>query len=389
MTRAPRPEVLYRHPRMSVLHVVRRVGVRMFDIQVWDIAGTMTFYLLLSVLPAAVAMVSLVSLLGLQEQTVDTIGELVSEIFPSVDPRPYARAILALANTGGGLTGFVLGTAGALVSASNGVGAFHRALHRVYDTREGRSFVRFRLVVLAETVVLVAMVVLSTLVVTVGGDWSERLGELVGIPRIAVQAWNLGKWPVLLILLMLCVSLAYYLFPNVRLPRYRLLTLGSVLSVLVLFGAALVIGRLASLAGRLAEILPALNGVIGILVLVWLANIVVLAGAALDAEYLRARQIALGLPAWDRLVLVPRDTYALDVLDRETAENEALSREVSTAAHTDSPLILRRSPWVVEEGSWFAVVPTRRGERAILAAEPDAGDPTLADETPPKETPTA
>ncbi|MGP9694529.1 YihY/virulence factor BrkB family protein [Brachybacterium sp. AOP25-B2-12] len=374
---------------MSALLVLRRVAARMLDIQVWDVAGTMTFYTLLSVLPAAVAMVSLVSLLGLQEQTVDTIGELVSEIFPAVDPRPYARTIVSLASTGGGLPGFALGTIGALVSASNGVAAFHRALHRVYDTREGRSFVRFRLVVLGETVVLVLVVVLSTLVVTVGGDWSERLGELVGIPRTAVQTFNVVKWPVLLTLLMLCVSLAFHLFPNVRLPRYRVLTLGSVLSVLVLFCAALVIGRVAALAGRVAEILPALNGVIGILVMLWLANIVVLAGAALDAEVLRARQLALGLPAWDHLVLEPQTTHALDALAAATAQDEQLGREVAEAARAGAPLTGPRSPWVVEEGSLLAVSPGRRSRRAILAAAPDPEhepEPTAPPTTDPEHT---
>lgn len=372
--RAPRPEVTILRPRISALHVLRRVVARMLDIQVWDVAGTMTFYTLLSVLPAAVAMVSLVSLLGLQEQTVDTIGDLVSEIFPAVDPGPYAGALVSLASTGGGVLGFALGTIGALVSASNGVAAFHRALHRVYDTREGRPFLRFRLIVLGETVVLVLLVVLGTLVVTVGGEWSERLGEVVGIPREAVQTWNVIKWPVLLTLLMLCVSLAFHLFPNVRLPRYRVLTLGSVLSVLVLFGAALVIGRVAALAGSLAQILPALNGAIGILVLLWLANIVVLAGAALDAEVLRARQLALGLPAWDHLVLTPQTTHALESRQEAAAADEQLGREVAEAARTGEPLVRPRSPWVVEADSPLAVTPSRRGRRAILAADPGSAD---------------
>ena len=73
---------------------------------------------------------------------------------------------------------------------------------------------------------------------------AQRIGEFIGIPRIAFAAWNVVKWPILLVILIIAVSLAYYLFPNVRLPRYRLMTLGSTLSVLVLFGTALVAGRL-------------------------------------------------------------------------------------------------------------------------------------------------
>src|SRR5699024_719281 len=70
-------------------------------------------------------------------------------------------------------------------------------------------------------------------------DADQRLGSLIGIPQLAFDAWNIVKWPILLVILIIGVSLAYYLFPNVRLPRYRLMTLGSTLSVLVLFASAL------------------------------------------------------------------------------------------------------------------------------------------------------
>src|SRR5699024_11510380 len=82
------------------------------------------------------------------------------------------------------------------------------------------------------------------------------------------------------------VSLAYYLFPNVRLPRYRLMTLGSTLSVLVLFGSALALGQLMDHAARFTGVLSVLNGLIGILLLLWIANIVIISGAGLDGEFL-------------------------------------------------------------------------------------------------------
>src|SRR5699024_12387550 len=110
---------------------------------------------------------------------------------------------------------------------------------------------------------------------------------------------NLVKWPILLVILIIGVSLAYYLFPNVRLPRYRLMTLGSTVSVLGLFGAALVAGQLLVYATRFAETLTALNGLIAILILLWLAHLGVISGAALDAEVLRAPQTARGPEAWD------------------------------------------------------------------------------------------
>jgi len=354
--------------------------MRLLEIQVWDVGATMSFYLLLSVLPAAIAVVSVVSLLGFEDRTVETVGELITEIFPTVDPYPYASALLALARTGGGVPGILLGTAGAVLSASNGVAAFHRALHRVYDTREGRPFLRFRAIVVGETVVLLSMAMLATAVIAVGGEWSQRLGDLAGVDRAAFALWNLVKWPLLLVMITLAVSLSYYLFPNIRLPRYRVMSLGSIISVLVLFALALVAGRLASLLTRVSDVLPAINGAIVVLLLVWLACMVIIGGAALDAEFLRARQIALGLPAWERILVEPQERHSLDFFESARQRSMELERPVAEAARDGRALPRRRGLHVVDASSPLAVDPSARSARAILAATAD--EPRMIDEQP-------
>ena len=389
--RRPKPQVEIARPRLSILHVLNRVRMRLLDIQVWDVAGTMTFYLLLSLFPGAVAVVSMMSLIGIETETLQALSGMINEIFPTLDPRPYLGAIQAVSSTSGGLLGLLLGTAGSLVSASNGVAAFHRALHRVYDTREGRPFFWFRTIVFGETVLITAVVLLSIGMIIVGGEASQRVGEFIGIPRIAFAAWNLVKWPILLIILIFAVSLAYYLFPNVRLPRYRLMTLGSTLSVLMLFGAALAAGRLMVYATRFAEVLTALNGLIAILLLMWVANIVVIFGAALDAEFLRARQIASGLGAWHHIVLEPHARHTLDFLAADAEQAERIGHEVAEAARSGKPLRRERGPWIVEARSPLAVNPPKHhpitSDRlpppVDLPSAPDDGtDPPTSGATP-------
>lgn len=367
------PTVELSRPRLSVLHVLNRVRMRLLDIQVWDVAGTMTFYLLLSLFPGAVAVVSMMSLIGIETETLTALSGMITEIFPTLDPRPYLSAIEAVSSTSGGLLGLLLGTAGSLLSASNGVAAFHRALHRVFDTREGRPFLWFRTIVFGETVLIVSVVLLAIGMLIVGGEASQRMGELIGIPRIAFAAWNLVKWPILLVILIIGVSLAYYLFPNVRLPRYRLMTLGSTLSVLVLFGTALLAGQLMVYATRWAEILTALNGLIAILLLMWVANIVVIFGAALDAEFLRARQIASGLDAWHHIELDPHATHTLDFLAADAAQAEELGRQVAEAARSGRALRRPRSPWIVDARNPLAVNPPAR--HRVTSAPPAEREP--------------
>jgi membrane protein len=366
-------------PRLSIPHVLNRVRMRLLDIQVWDVAGTMTFYLLLSLFPGAVAAVSMMSLIGVETETLRTLSGMITEIFPTLDPRPYLTAIQAVSSTSGGLLGLLLGTAGSLLSASNGVAAFHRVLHRVFDTREGRPFLWFRTIVFGETVLVVAVVLLASGMIIVGGEASQRIGEFIGIPRIAFAAWNIVKWPILLVILIIAVSLAYYLFPNVRLPRYRLMTLGSTLSVLVLFGTALIAGQLLVYATRFAEILTALNGLIAILILMWLACIVVISGAALDAEFLRARQIASGLEAWHHIALEPHARHTLDFLAADAAEAEELGRIVAEAARSGEGLRRERGPWIVDARNPLAVNPPTR-HRITSAPEPTGPETTTPED---------
>jgi len=361
--RRPRPVVEYTRPRLSVLHVLNRVRMRLLEIQVWDVAGTMTFYAVLSLFPGAVAVVSLMSMIGIRAEAVDALASMITEVFPSLDPRPFISAILAVTSTGGGVLGLTLGLAGSLLSASNGVAAFHRALHRVFDTREGRPFLWFRTIVFGETVLIVSVVLLAIGMVIVGGEASQRLGSLIGIPQLAFDAWNIVKWPILLVILIIGVSLAYYLFPNVRLPRYRLMTLGSTLSVLVLFASALALGRLMERAARFTEVLSVLNGLIGILLVLWIANIVIISGAALDAEFLRARQIASGLHAWHTLQLEPHATHTIDFLAADSARAEQLGREVAGSVREGSALRRERGAWIVESSHLLAVNPPRRRDR--------------------------
>ena len=162
-TAAPRRLRTYTRPRVSLLYVLRRTLHRLFELQVWDVAAAMTFYGALSLLPTVIALLSVVSLLGVEEETVDAAAHLAAEIWPSLTPDVVREWILTLGSAGPGTGAVVLGAVGTVVSASGAVGAFHRAMHRIHDTREGRPFLHFRLVVFVETLALMlgAVLILS------------------------------------------------------------------------------------------------------------------------------------------------------------------------------------------------------------------------------------
>src|SRR5699024_5639892 len=122
-----------------------------------------------------------------------------------------------------------------LYSASNVVAAFHRAMNRIYDTRQGRPFVYFRFVVFIETVVLITASSAVLVCIILGADSSVQLGTMLGLTEEPVTAWNILKWPLILAVLTFLVSQAFYRGTNVQRPRYRLITTGAAIAVVVLF----------------------------------------------------------------------------------------------------------------------------------------------------------
>ncbi|MCV7566007.1 YihY/virulence factor BrkB family protein [Micrococcus luteus] len=106
---APRRLRTYTRPRVSLLYVLRRTLHRLFELQVWDVAAAMTFFGALSLLPTVIALLSVVSLLGVEEETVDAAAHLAAEIWPSLTPDVVREWILTLGSAGPGTGAVVLG----------------------------------------------------------------------------------------------------------------------------------------------------------------------------------------------------------------------------------------------------------------------------------------
>lgn len=355
LLRRPAPAHTYVRPRLTLFHVLRRTIMKLVGMQVWDVAGGMTFYTLLSVVPGAIAIVSIVSMLGLEDETVVTAAGLVNELLPEINPDVLASTLLSLANSSTGVLGLVLGLIGSIIAASNALASFHRAMHRIYDTREGRQFLWFRTVIFLETLVLMVALIVVLLLVLIGGDLSTRIGDLLGLTAATVTLWNILKWPAILTVLVFVVSVAYHRGANVVQPRFRWLSWGGLSAVLVLFAMTLLLGWLASYAGALDWILGTLSSLGVAMMVTWVSFIVLVAGAAFDAELLRGRQLAAGLPAWDTLQLRTRHTGTLEFLDEDAAQARTTAHAVATSVRTGEPVTVARSPWIAEADTFWSI----------------------------------
>lgn len=273
-----------------------------------DLAAALTYFTVSAIFPGLLAVVSLLGVFGQGEQTTQAItGFLDGRVPPELNELLSEPINNLTSSTGGGIIALIIGVATGLWTASGYVGAFSRAMNRIYEVEEGRGFVKLKLSMLLTTLTVVITVVLIFLMILLSGGIAETLGDAIGLGSTAVTVWNIAKWPVILLLLMLLVAVLYYRTPNVRQPKMRWISPGAVFAIL---GAILAAGAFSVYATQFAT-QTATYGVIGAVILgllgVWIINNVLLLGAEIDAEVERARELQAGIPAEDTLQLPPRD----------------------------------------------------------------------------------
>lgn len=273
-----------------------------------DLAAALTYFTVSAIFPGLLAVVSLLGVFGQGEQTTQAItGFLDGRVPPELNQLLSEPINNLTSSTGGGIIALIIGVGTGLWTASGYVGAFSRAMNRIYEVEEGRSFVKLKLSMLLTTLAVVITVVLIFLMILLSGGIAETLGNAIGLGATSLTVWNIAKWPVILVLLMLLVALLYYRTPNVRQPKFRWMSPGAAFAIL---GTIVAAAAFSVYATQFAT-QTATYGVIGAVILgllgVWIFNNVLLLGAELDAEIERTRELQAGLPAEDTLQLPPRD----------------------------------------------------------------------------------
>jgi membrane protein len=275
-----------------------------------DWAATLTYYGLLSLFPALIALVSIVGLVGDPESTTNTLTDIVNRIGPdsatSTFEGPIRQVTESRATAGFAL---VLSTLVALWSASGYLGAFIRASNAIYETREGRPFWKLRPLQLAMTLVIVVLLALLALGLVLTGPIVSAVAEPIGVSGTAVSIWNVGKWAVIAVLFLLMIALIYYASPNVKQRGFAWITLGGIVALVAWLLASAGFGIYVSQFGSYNKVYGSMAGVVVLLIWMWITNLAILFGHELNAERERDAQFKEGTPGAEReLQLEPRDT---------------------------------------------------------------------------------
>jgi membrane protein len=323
-------------PKRKALFVAKRTFREFGDDGATDLAAALTYYSVLAIFPGAIALLSLVGLFGATPQdSVDKIMEILNPLITSNSTQTtIEHRLLDLASAGGAGIGLVVGIAGALWSASGYVGAFSRAMNRIYEVEEGRPFWRMRPMQLIVTVTTVALSALALVILIVSGPVAESVGKAIGVGDELVSVWNIAKWPALAVVVMVVVAILYWATPNVKFTRFRIISVGSFVAIMIWLVASVGFGFYVTQFGSYNKTYGSLAGAIVALLWLWITNVALLFGAELDAELERGRELGIGIAAEETLQLPVRDTRGIQKATARRAEDIAVQRDIRLAAAT-------------------------------------------------------
>jgi membrane protein len=293
-----------------------------------DLAAALTYYAVLSLFPAILALVSLLGVVGQAEKTTAALLDIVQNIAPGTTVDIIRQPIEELTKSPAAGFTLVLGILTALWSASGYVGAFARAMNRVYEVDEGRPFLKLRGTMLGVTVATLAIVAVLAAMLVLTGPVAEAVGNAVGLGGAFLTTWNILKWPVMVVLVVAAIAILYYATPNVKQPKFRWMSMGSFIALVVSILASLGFAFYVANFNNYNKTYGAIGGVIVMLLWLWILNMSLLFGAEFDAEMERGRELQAGIEAEETIQLPPRDTKQSDKLQDREEEDIRRGREL-------------------------------------------------------------
>lgn len=292
-------------PKRSWGAVLKRTAKEFKEDELTDLAAALTYYGMLALFPALIAVVSIMGLLGSSaiQSVVDELGGLAPGPVKSV----LTSILEQVEGAGGAGIALVISVALAVWSASGYVAAFMRASNTVYDVREDRPLWKTLPIRFFTTVVVLVLLALVAVAVVVSGGVARSVGDALGLGETAVTVWNIAKWPVTVLLVSFVFSLLYWATPSVRRP-FRWVSPGGLLAVIIWIAASALFAFYVANFSSYNQTYGSLAGLIVFLIWLWISNIALLLGLEFNAELERERAVETGRPEDREPYAEPRDT---------------------------------------------------------------------------------
>ncbi|MDQ3677189.1 MAG: YihY/virulence factor BrkB family protein [Actinomycetota bacterium] len=277
--------------------IIKRTLLSFYDDQLTHHAAALTYYGLMSLFPVVLLALSILGLVGQYPGTYDAIMGYLRDVAPQSVLVPLDSSLRsALQSKGTAATTLVISVVVALYGTTGTLEATRRAMNVVLEADGGRTFMRRKSIDVLSTFLLMALVLVSLVMVFVGGRFAQDLLGFIGFGPAAARIWNIARWPGALAVVMLVFAFIYYVTPDVKQRSYRSVAPGAAVGVLLWLAASVGFSTYVSSIADIGAIYGTFAGAIVLVAWLWLTNVALLFGAELNAEIEREKELDEGVP---------------------------------------------------------------------------------------------
>ena len=315
---ATQPQPEHEEPRLAeptprdlskrdYLAILRRAVKESLNDHITNLAAALAYYAFLAIPSILLVAVGIFSLVAEQDQVaeiVDRLGGVAPQEALTLLDETLRRVTETQSNSG--IAMIVVGSVLALWTVTGAMDTLMWALNAAYDQEETRGFFKRRLTALAMIILLLIAFTLAFGLLVLGPHLSGWIGSAVGLDAVVKWLWWTAQWPVLVVGLLFSFAAVLYLGPNVDHPRWRFLSFGTTIALVVWLVAS---GLFAVYVGQFGSYNKAWGSraaVIIMLTWLWISGLALLFGAEVNAEAERSRELRRGEPAETELQVSPK-----------------------------------------------------------------------------------
>jgi membrane protein len=272
------------------------------------VGAGMAFFGLLALAPGLAAVVSIYGLVASPDDVarhLDSVsGALPAEAADLLDSQ--LQEVVAASGSSKGI-GVLVGIALALWSTSAAMKQLLQALSSMYDEDEDRGFVALRARALALTAGAIVFLVATMVLLAVVPAWAQASDN-----GVLTTAASVARWPVLIALMMVALSVLYRFGPDRERPRWRWVSWGAAIATVVWVVASVGFSIYAGNIGNYAQTYGSMAVVVVTMVWLWITGMCILLGAEINAEL--ERQTLRDSTTGPEQPRGQRDAYAADTV---------------------------------------------------------------------------
>ncbi|MGH8774755.1 MAG: YihY/virulence factor BrkB family protein [Jiangellaceae bacterium] len=245
------------------------------------ISAGVAFYAFLSLFPTLIAVVLIYGLVSDPEDVADQIDSWGAAL-PAEAESLLTNQMESVAGAPQRSLGFglVIALAAALWSASGGIGNLITAINIAYGGNERRGFVKRRALALGFALTAIVFLVLAVALVAA----APAVIRALDLPSWAEVLVHAGRWLGLMVAVMVALALLYRWAPIRDRPRFRWVSVGSVVATVLWLAGSVGFSLFVDNFGSYGETYGALAGVVVLMLWLWLTVYATLFGAEINAE---------------------------------------------------------------------------------------------------------